>query len=149
MILHHLAVGSNVNVKQDNQNPQYPSSVQEAELLINSVRAQRDILKAELIVEEKRMTHNKARANYHLLQCRKAAQRAQNVKGKLVVANQVVGRARMVISDGGYVSTLSIPFSPHPKNVRRVPSKSTNTLIYCIPRFVDLCCSGRQLTVFL
>jgi hypothetical protein len=102
--------------------------VQEATLLIGTVRAQRDVLKAQLVVEEESMSHNKARANYHLFQFRKAAQRAQNVKRELAVANQIVGRARMVISDGGYVSTLSIPSSTYRKSMQRPPSKFADTL---------------------
>lgn len=91
--------------------------------MITTVRAQRDVLKAELVVEEGHMNHNIARANYHLIQFTKAVQRVQSVKGKLAIADQVVGRARMVISDGGYVSALSIPSSGRP--VRRIRSKST------------------------
>lgn len=96
--------------------------------MITTVRAQRDVLKAQLVVEEGQMSHNMARANYYLLQFKKAVQRMQRVKGKLATADQVVGRARMVISDGGYVSALSIPSSPR---VRHPRSKSTDSFIFC------------------
>lgn len=75
---------------------------------MNTVCVQHNMFKAELLFKEGHMNHNIAHASYYLLQFQKAEQCVQRVKSKLAIADQVVGCARMVIFDGGYVSALSV-----------------------------------------
>ena len=91
---------------------------------MNTVHAQHDMLKAELLFKEGHMNHNIACASYYLLQFQKAERSVQRVKSKLAIADQVVGRARMVIFDGGYVSALSVRSSTHGQNMQCVRSES-------------------------
>ena len=91
---------------------------------MNTVHAQHDMLKAELLFEEGHMNHNIACASYYLLQFQKAERSVQRVKSKLAIADRVVGRARMVIFDGGYVSALSVRSSTRGQNMQCVRSES-------------------------
>lgn len=141
------ALQDDVDVTQGNQAPpEYPHSTEEAELLITTVHAQHDMLKAQLVLEEGWIKHNQARANYHQLQIRKAQQHADKIQENLDKANQMVRRARMVISDCGYFSVLSVPLPPHPRIKNRTRSKSTNANMLC---FIHFSYSEHRLTAFL